>query len=750
MHARLSREAQEAYQASPYSTLSKDYFARFSRDPDAKPNSDEVALEADWRIVLSAQAHPLSETIAKDLADFLSQRMNLILPIARASVEDIAAGVGKAVVLLDSAAGESPESEAFICAVRQDSIVIRSGSAEGLRDGVVKLVDTIGFRQAPFLPLGEQRYEPRLRVRLGVVPWMGSLRDVVFMGYNAISAGGASLYAVSTSDAIPQLKSRQSPERLQALQKAVAAAQKYGLKTYLLLETRQRFPKDDPLFVAHPEIRGTPTWFADSEYVLCSEHPLVQRFLMESIEGIFRAAPGLDGIIFINGGEGFYHCYMRSFGAAKGRSSCPRCDALGADTVVANLSNNMAAAARRANPKAEVLAWPYSAEHVWSSDRAQSGFIAKLQSGAGIFTEIEKDEYVDKPEGVRKHLWDYSIDLIGPGERAKQQISACKAVGAPIYMKSEPELAFEAPRLSHIPCMDRWADRAEALASCGADGAFVFPAFRPCYGNVTVELNKHLWWTPTASKDEVLMSLATRVAGQAAGQHLRNAWKFVSEAVEWSPELPSYYTGPYYLGPAHPMCVSPTATLPEVFYGYYLFRAEETESEGLKARPTFVTSPTGNVPVFGRFYRQMEGLLQKAVEEIDVAEPLVQDRFRLMFDADCSAIRWFYHTARTEANFYESCQIRDALLAFAAQPEKSQEEIEKHRLSLERWKRILIDERANAETALPVAEADVRLDCYYGSDHSFAHIADMVRAKIQIMGTEIEETLPAIAKQCGL
>ncbi|HNT36368.1 MAG TPA: hypothetical protein PKH07_15385, partial [bacterium] len=545
------REAQEAYQASRYSVLSRDYFARFTKDPDAKPNSDEVALEADWRIILSDKAHPLSETIARDLADFLYQRMELTLPIARASTEELTAGVEKAISLIDSGSGE--ESEAFSIAVHRNRVIICASSAEGTRNGVVRLVDTIGFRQAPLLTLGEQRYEPRLGVRLGVVPWMGSLRDVVFMGYNAISAGGASLYALSTSDAIPELKERRRPDSLAAIQKSVAAAQKYGLKTYVLLETRQRFPKDDPIFTAYPEIRGTPTWAADSEYVLCTEHPLVQRFLMESVEGLFRAAPGLDGVLFINGGEGFYHCYMRSFGAAKGRSSCPRCDAVGVDTVVANLSNNMAAAARRMNPKAEVLAWPYSAEHVWSSDRAQAGFIARLKPGAGVFTEIEKDEYVDKPEGVRKHLWDYSIDLIGPGERAKQQVIACKAVGAPIYMKSEPELAFEAPRLSHIPCMDRWADRAESLASCGADGAFVFPAFRPCYGNVTAELYKHFWWTPTPTKDEVLTNLARRVAGPEAGTHLRNAWKFVSEAVEWSPELPSYYTGPYYLGPAHPM-----------------------------------------------------------------------------------------------------------------------------------------------------------------------------------------------------
>ena len=72
---------------------------------------------------------------------------------------------------------------------------------------------------------------------------------------------------------------------------------------------------------------------------------------------------------------------------------------------------------------------------------------------------------------------------------------------------------------------------------------------------------------------------------------------------------------------------------------------------------------------------------------------------RLMFDADCSSIRWYYHTVRTEANFYESCQLRGALLATTTQPSKTLEQYE-------RWKAVLQDEKANALAALPLAEAD--------------------------------------------
>ena len=73
----------------------------------------------------------------------------------------------------------------------------------------------------------------------------------------------------------------------------------------------------------------------------------------------------------------------------------------------------------------------------------------------------------------------------------------------------------------------------------------------------------------------------------------------------------------------------------------------------------------------------------------------------MTFEAECSPVRWFYHTARTQANFYESCQLRDALLAFAEQQERGSDAIEKHRQMFERWKQVLLDEKANTETAPP-------------------------------------------------
>ncbi|MEK7793619.1 MAG: hypothetical protein AAB353_03775 [Candidatus Hydrogenedentota bacterium] len=744
---RASIEFDAAYEASPYSSLSKNYFLRFSRDPDARAGDNEIEIETDWSISINPADDALATLMAGYLREFLDTRMQLALPLVTAPN---ATAKSAGLIVLDAQGGGDPGvAESFTISAGPGRIAVIGHDSRGLRDGVVRLVDQIGFRQAPFVSTGEQVYRPKLSVRLGTVPKMGSYRELVFLGYNAVFAGGGNLHALSVSDAIPELRARRVPGLASAGTTSAAEARRHGLKTYAFVDTRQKFPKDDPVFEAHPDIRGALTWKADGEYVLCTEHPLVRRYLMESVEGLFRADPELDGLVLIIGGEGFYHCFMRPYGVEKGHTNCSRCEPLGAETVVANLCNALATAARSVNPNAEVVAWPYSAEHVWSADKAQAVLIEKFEPGAAIFTEIEKDEYVSKEDGVNKHLWDYSIDLIGPGARAKAQIEACRSAGIHVYLKSEPELAFEAPRLPHIPCMDRWVDRAQALASCGADGAWVFPAFRACFGTSAAEINKFFWWDPAPDKEDLLQRFAARLAGAEAGPHVRQAWKYVSDAIAYSPELPSYYTGPYYLGPAHPMCADPRAELPEVFFGYYLFMAEIADAEGTKSRPTFVKSPTGNVPVFGKFYRRMEDLLRRAVDEMELARPLVPERLRLTFEAEDSPTRWFYHTARTEANFYESCQLRDALLELADGNKPDSAAIERAREMYARWREVLADERANAQDALGVMEADVRLDFRYGGDHTFSHGADMIRAKLELLDKELDTFLPSVAKRIG-
>ena len=57
---------------------------------------------------------------------------------------------------------------------------------------------------------------------------------------------------------------------------------------------------------------------------------------------------------------------------------------------------------------------------------------------------------------------------------------------------------------------------------------------------------------------------------------------------------------------------------------------------------------------------------------------------------------------------------------------------------------MLEDEKRNAEEALPLMRQDMRLDPYFGGDHTFSHGEKMIEAKLTSLDEEINEYLPSL------
>jgi hypothetical protein len=52
-----------------------------------------------------------------------------------------------------------------------------------------------------------------------------------------------------------------------------------------------------------------------------------------------------------------------------------------------------------------------------------------------------------------------------------------------------------------------------------------------------------------------------------------------------------------------------------------------------------------------------------------------------------------------------------------------------------------------AQRALPVMAGDMRLDFYFGGDHSFSHGVDVLGAKLKLIDNELNDFLPKLAAQ---
>jgi len=720
----------DEYAASPHQRMEWDFFSRFHRDKTQVCQPNEIEVTDNWQIVYEHN-DPLIAVMAEKLVEFFSRCMHVNLHAY--CVETIPATNKPVIELTLSGNGKK---EDFTISAKPNKIVVSSATPDGIRNGVVRLVGLFGFRMAPFFQVSHTEYTARLDSRMLK---LCSPENEVFYGGNSTVIGMHELYKLSTSNCIPELIAYQEPQLLAELIKKAEEAKKYGLKSYIRLSTTMKFKEDDPLFLAHPEIRGTRTWSADGDFVPCTQSELFKQYLRESVEGLFRAIPGLNGVYIIIGGEGFYHCYMRSYGAEWGDTSCPHCKPFGAEQVVSNLCNLLLEAARKANPDAEVIAWPYSA--LWSKDSNQIEFIRQLNPGVSVMSEMGKGSILYKSGGVRKRMGDYTIDAIGPTKRAQAQI----ATGTPVHLLSTPEMSFETALLPTIPAPGRWARRSEAMAASGAHGAHLWSPV-PFHGSVTSELFQYKWFSPAMSDEELIHKLALRTTGnETAAQLLERAWEEVDDGFDFMPYMHCYYKGPQYLGPANPIAFDYTEELSEVFRGYYCFLNEAKEDSAVTPLRTYEplsyteSHREGDSKVIETYYRVVEKHLEKAVEKLEQAESLIGESFKTTWEVESFPIRWFYHTARACGNMFEMGRVYRSL--------SDADNIEETERLLDRFEELFCDELSNAQEALPIAEQDVRFETLWRGDHSFSRIAEMLRAKIELTENQIKDRLPVIREE---
>ena len=256
-----------------------------------------------------------------------------------------------------------------------------------------------------------------------------------------------------------------------------------------------------------------------------------------------------------------------------------------------------------------------------------------LDPGISIMTEMEKDEIVCKPGGIEKLLWDYSIDLIGPGKRAATQLEVSKETGVPVFILSMAEMSFEV-RFSLLCRFLTVGMTVLKLWPVGARGVYLWN-MAPFNGLSSGEVYQYKWFSPAPSANSLLADLSERITGDVkAGKLLRMAWREASNGFAYIPSINSYYRGPHYLGPAHPFVLNPDTAIPDVFKGYYLFLMEINMESAMQPLPTYDLYPEmifgysgpESIPVLETYYRVVQDHLERAVAALNEAESMIPER----------------------------------------------------------------------------------------------------------------------------
>jgi hypothetical protein len=332
--------------------------------------------------------------------------------------------------------------------------------------------------------------------------------------------------------------------RLENLRNLVVRAKQRGIGIYLYLNEPRYLPLT--FFEKHPELKGVTI---GDQAALCTSHPDVQRYLVDSIELISKRAPGLAGFFSITASENNSNCWSHGKG-----SSCPRCGSRGAAAVIAELNTLYAQGISKGSTpenRPELIVWDWG----WKDGLAEE-IIPKLPKQVALMSVSEWDAEINRG-GVKTRVGEYSISVIGPGPRALRHWKLARAHGLKTIAKIQAGNTWEIAAVPYIPALENVATHAANLRKEKVDGLMLGWTLGG-YPSPNLEVVSVIGANPEFSAVQAMSVVAKNRYG-AAADAVVEAWRAYSAAFSEFPYHGSVvYNAPFQVGPANPLWEKPT------------------------------------------------------------------------------------------------------------------------------------------------------------------------------------------------
>ncbi|MFA5857655.1 MAG: hypothetical protein WC955_01160 [Elusimicrobiota bacterium] len=675
------------------------------------------------------------------------------------------------------------QGEAFIVDITAGCVRITAAHSRGLAQGMYYLEKLMSFRGGPVLKIGHEKRLPRFETKISWTVFNdvwddpedklaysdGYIAKMAHYGINGIFMY-INIYNYSSSNILPDLVNTDAEKNIIALKKFVDRCKKYGIDLYLNLNTPP-LPEYHPVFKNNPGVRGAESVlikFAYKTYTLCSSHPAVHDYYAEVINGIIDGCPGLGGLVAIIGGEGFLHCYTRSSPRIeKVITNCQRCAGKfqeDTDAAVVDFINNVTGKLHLQQSNGSTvkfMVWPYSAK-MWSQDLYQTKTFNRMNKDIILLTEFEKDEKIQK-HGYKKHIWDYSIDFLGPSQRFIAQERLAKEIGRKLYVKTETTVALEVFYVPYNPVMYRWYERIKRIREYNITGVFYCWKFYGFLGSIPEEIAYWYGWNPEPGSIDVLLNkIAVREYGEKAAQYCVKAWKLLSKSFGHHPVIGPYFRGPLYMNAAHPFVLGINDKIPDILYSEFKFW-NECIADHKKQPPAAVKTAIhytlygqlgngiladdpnctvkGKVELFGYQLKQWGDGWKKGVDLLKQAvrvTPNKDKREALLKEYGIAKI--IYHSILTTQNLKEFFEARDSVITDLKNPNLSKISGTKQKQVVKKMVAILTRECKHSQEAMELVKHDYRLG--YGYTYDTAFTADMIKAKITYTRELIDKLKP--------
>ena len=715
------------------------------------PRPDEILIDQSWSVTTVGRMEIPGPFAVAELKSFFFDAGGISLREG---------GGGRKIILRrEGKAKDRIENDSSTLKISGDRIEIVSPSWRGVLYGVYYLEQLVLERGIPAICPQTVERRPLYDVRMFgdvygtfTVSGLRIDRPVSRDTFSALSRFGANatFTFVQLGDYLdgktfPELANPDREKNLAELARLAELAKSAGVDLYLDAYN-PKLPDNHPVFLAHPGAKGA-TQHGGNIRCLCPSDPETLKFIADSWAEIFRRVPSLGGMVAIIGGEGFYHCYMRS---GKTGPDCPRCSRRPPEDVVADLTNAVFRAIRKVKPDAEFLAWPYSA-FIWSRDPFQLDLISKLDPGIQLVSEIDKD-YLYQKDGYVKNIWDYSIDFLGPSDRFKAQTEAARKRGLKLCGKTESAVSLEMNGVPYIPCLGRWGERMEIIRRQNPTSIYYAYDITGFSRSRPEELAGRLSWGPAASAPEEIRKMAVRDFGPKAAGRVIEAWTCFSEAVGHTPYLThGYYQGPSFIGPGQPLMLK-EEDLPKELFGRLFYLAENDLSDGTSQASMLRPIYTPDIRISPAEMADMDKAVElwdRGVAVLESGLRLVEEPYGREYERELDMAAYLQTAFRAVAFANHFFSLRAEYQSLMEKAVSLKDARGRAIRLINEMERIVKADLVNARRGLAVARRDPRLDLAVRLDLDYPPLDRIIEAKIRYAEGSVFGQLAAAREHAG-
>lgn len=473
------------------------------------------------------------------------------------------------------------QEEGFRLEVRDKQCRIMATDIEGIRRGIFYLEDKLLSQHGPYLSLDTITKHPFIHRRISrcfysPIKRPPKMRDELMDGedyypdnyLNRLAHEGINglWLTVSFKDLCKTSFTPQAgvnrERRLSKLRKTVNKCLRYGIRIYIFCIEPRAWDVDDPVLKHYPELGGVRI---GNKICFCPSSTTAQQYLYESVNAIFKAVPGLGGMINISHGERLTTC-LSSLPATKEYTvplQCSRCSKKEPWEILYESLSAMEKGMHEASPGAALISWLYmpQPQRFAPGDPYNLGkwvYTIPAHTPKGVILQFNFTSGVQRTEfGKLLVGGDYWLSMPGPSSRFSRITKIAQRNNTPVSAKIQTSSSHEVATVPYVPVPSLLYRKFAAMHDLGVSNSMLCWYF----GNYPGLMNKAaglLSFEPFPDEETFLHQLASIYWRKEDVPGIVRAWQLFSEGYHNYPLTNMFqYYGPMHDGPVWPLLLKP-------------------------------------------------------------------------------------------------------------------------------------------------------------------------------------------------